>query len=70
MPTTHLDLILLLMQNNTDNKEKQSGMLEFYYDAFDVNTKHAIDIIMMSVCGYSLDTILKNPETIPNDDKK
>ena len=66
---THLEKILYLMQHTTESKEKQSDMLEFYYGKFDERTKKAVNIIMNSVCGYSLDTILNHPEKILNSDE-
>ncbi len=64
MSDTHLDLILSLMQNDTENIKKQSDLMEFYYASFDEKGKKSIDIIFTSLCGYSLDTIIHHPDDI------
>ncbi len=67
---THLDLILSLIQNDIENIKKQSEMVEFYYNSFDEKGKKAIDIIFISLCGYSLDTIISNPDDITHAELK
>lgn len=66
---TYLDLIFSLMENDTEDREKQSNLMEFYYSKMDEKTKKAVDTIMMSVCGYSIDTIINHPEDIVKEDK-
>jgi len=50
--------------HETENKQKQSDLMEYYYNNMDDKTKKAVDTIMISVCGYSLDTIIHHPENI------
>lgn len=57
------------MENDTEDKQKQSDLIEFYYDGMDDKGKKAIDTIMISVCGYSLDTIINHPEDIEIDNE-
>ena len=64
MPDNIIGTILTLMQNDTEDPQKQSDLIEFYYDGMDEKGKKAIDIIMTSACGYSLDTIINHPENI------
>lgn len=60
----HRELIFFLMEKDKKQDQKQSGLMEFYYDSFDEKTKDAIDIIMMNICGHSLGTIINHPEKI------
>ena len=64
MTETYLDLIFSLMENDSEDRQKQSDLLEYYYNEMDEQTKKAVDTIMISVCGYSLDTIINHPENI------
>ena len=60
----HRELIFFLMENDKEQNQKQSDLMEFYYNSFDEKTKDAIDIIMMSICGHSLEKIIRHPEKI------
>ncbi len=68
MSDNYLDLIISLIENDTEDTQKQSDLLEFYYNAMDEKTKKAVDTIMICVCGYSLDTIINHPENISEED--
>lgn len=60
----HIEAIFTLMQKDNEDSIKQSELLEYYYNAMDDKTKKAVDTIMISVCGYALDTIINHPENI------
>lgn len=64
-----IEHILYLMQKNTEDTEKQSEMLEFFYENAGEKGQKLIDLILTNLCGYSLDTILNSPEDISNGSK-
>jgi len=53
-----------LMSNDSEDPQKQSDQLEALYDISTYIQKKAIDNAMICICGYSLDTIINNPESI------
>ena len=59
-----IEHILYLMQKDTDDTEKQSDMLEFFYENAGEKGQKLIDTVMINLCGYSLDTIINSPEDI------
>jgi hypothetical protein len=63
-----IEHILELMQNDTEDTEKQSDMLEFFYENCDEKGQKLIDTIMINLCGYSLDKIINHPDLIPTGD--
>ncbi len=56
--------ILTLMQNDDEDPQKQSESLEALYEISTDTQKKAIDNAFICICGYSLDTIINNPESI------
>ena len=65
-----IEHILYLMQKDTDDTEKQSEMLEFFYEEAGEKGQKLIDTVMISLCGYSFDTIINHPDLIPTGDDK
>lgn len=63
-----IETIFTLMQNEYHDTQKQSDLVEFYYDRLDEKDKKTMDDIMISVCGYSLDTIINHPDNIQTSD--
>ena len=59
-----IEHILYLMQNDTEDSEKQSESLEALYEISTDTQKKAIDNAFICICGYTLDTIINNPENI------
>ena len=59
-----LEGIQTLMVNDTEDKQKQSEILESLYQIATSTQKKAIDNALICICGYSLDTIINNPENI------
>ncbi len=62
--------ILTLMQNDEENPEKQSEILEAFYEVSTDAQKKAIDNAFICICGYSLDTIINHPENISDGDEE
>lgn len=60
--------ILTLMQNDEENLEKQSEILESLYEVSTDTQKKAINNAFICICGYSLDTIINSPEDISDGD--
>ncbi len=56
--------IFTLMQKDNEDPMKQSDQLEALYEISTDTQKKAIDNAFICLCGYSLDTILNNPEEI------
>ena len=56
--------ILTLMSNDSEDPQKQSDQLEALYEISTDTQKKAIDNAFICICGYSLDTIINNPEDI------
>jgi hypothetical protein len=65
-----IEHILYLMQNDTEDSEKQSESLEALYEISTDTQKKAIDNAFICICGYSLDTILNSPEDISDGEPK
>ena len=63
-----IEHILYLMQNDTEDTEKQSDQLEALYEISTDTQKKAINNAFICICGYSLDTIINNPENISDGD--
>lgn len=53
-----------LISNDDEDPQKQSESLEALYEISTETQKKAIDNAFICVCGYSLDTIINNPESI------
>lgn len=53
-----------LMSNDSEDPIKQSEKLEALYEISTDIQKKAIDNALICICGYSLDTIINNPESI------
>jgi len=53
-----------LMSIDDEDPQKQSDNLEALYKISTSSQKKAIDNAFICVCGYSLDTIINNPESI------
>lgn len=53
-----------LMSSDSENREKQSEQLESLYEIATATQKKAIDNALICICGYSLNTIINNPENI------
>ena len=58
-----IEHIFSLMQND-DDAMRQSEQLEALYEISTDIQKKAIDNALICICGYSLDTIINNPESI------
>lgn len=59
-----IEAIFTLMSKDDEDPIRQSKTLEAFYNSFDEKTKASIDIIVTCICGYSLNTIINNPENI------
>jgi len=57
-----------LMANDGEDAEKQSEILESLYEIATDTQKKAIDNALICICGYSLDTMINNPESITVED--
>jgi len=64
MSENYLEIIFALMNNETENKEALSNNLKSFYDDANPFEKKVADNIVMSICGYSLDTIIYHAEKI------
>ena len=53
------------MQND-DNSLRQAEQLEALYEISTDTQKKAIDNAFICICGYSLDTLINNPQEIQN----
>jgi len=60
--------ISTLMENDEEDPQKQSDQLEALYEISTDTQKKAIDNALICICGYSLDTIINNPENISLED--
>lgn len=56
--------IFTLMQKDDEDPMKQSDQLEALYEICTDTQKKAIDNALICICGYSLDTLINNPENI------
>ena len=59
-----ISTIFTLMSKDSEDPFKQSEQLEALYEIATNTQKKAIDNAMICIYGYSLDTILNNPESI------
>ena len=57
------------MENDAEDKVKQSDQLEALYEVSTDAQKKIIDNVLICICGYSLDTIINNPESISIDEE-
>lgn len=64
MSDTIISQIFDCMMEDGENKEKQSEILQSYFDAATEAEKKVVNNIMICVCGYSLETIIYHPENI------
>lgn len=64
MSDTILATIFDLMVNETEDQEKMSNNLQSFYDDAIESEKKVANNIIISLCGYSLDTIIYHPENI------
>jgi hypothetical protein len=53
-----------LISNDNEDPQKQSDNLESLYQLATSTQKKAIDNAFICICGYTLDTIINNPENI------
>ena len=53
-----------LMSNDNEDPQKQSESLEALYEIATDTQKKAIDNAFICVCGYSLDTLINNADSI------
>jgi len=58
-----------LMSNDDEDPQKQSDQLEALYEISTDAQKKAIDNALICICGYSLDTIINNPESISTENQ-
>ena len=56
------------MENDSEDQTKQSEQLEALYEICTDAQKKTIDNVLICICGYSLDTIINNPESISLED--
>ena len=56
------------MENDGEDQNKQSDQLESLYNICTSSQKKAIDNAFICICGYSLDTIINNPQNISQED--
>jgi len=64
MSKNYLGIIFSLMQSDTENRDALSNNLKSFYDDANPFEKKVADNIVMSICGYSLDTIIYHAEKI------
>lgn len=63
-PDNIIEGIFTLMQKDNEDPQSQSEQLELMYDTANEMEKKAIDHVLICICGYSLDTLINNPEEI------
>lgn len=56
--------IFTLISKDSEDPMKQSEQLEALYEISTDTQKKAIDNALICICGYSLDTIINQPESI------
>lgn len=59
-----IETIFTLMGDDDKDSNKQSESLEALYEISTATQKKAIDNAFICICGYTLDTIINNPENI------
>ena len=57
-----IEAISLLIDEDGENQLNQSEIIKATYANAVDSEKKIIDEIMICICGYSLDTIINNPE--------
>lgn len=62
--------IFTLMSKDSEDPFKQSENLEIWYENAPKLEKKIIDRVLINICGYSLDTIINNPEKISMEDEE
>jgi len=60
--------IFTLMSKDNEDQTKQSDQLEALYEISTDTQKKAINNALICICGYSLDTIINNPQSIDLED--
>lgn len=70
MAENYIETIFALMQNESENKEALSNNLKSFYDDASPFEKKIVDNIIISICGFSLDTIIYHAEKIIWDKKQ
>ncbi len=61
---TIIEKVLLLMQNDDEDRERQSEILQQTYETASASEKKAIDNCFIALCGFALGTILENPAAV------
>lgn len=64
MSENYLETIFSLMQNETAETKILSHDLKSFYDDASPTERKIVDNIVISICGYSLDTIIYHSEKI------
>jgi len=64
MAGNYLEIIFTLMLNEKENTKKLSNNLKSFYDDASPSEKKIVDNIVISICGYSIDTIIYHAEKI------
>jgi len=62
--STAIELIHKLIKNKTKNLDIGNELLIHYYTNAKPDEQKIIDTIMVCICGYSLETIINQPENI------
>lgn len=64
MPANYLETIFALLQNDSNNTYILSKNLKSFYDDITPSEREIIDNIVISICGYSLDSIIIQADKI------
>lgn len=64
MPANYLETIFALLQNDSNNTYILSKNLKSFYDDITPDEREIVDNIVISVCGYSLDSIIIQADKI------
>lgn len=64
MPANYLETIFALLQNDSNNTYILSKNLKSFYDDITPAEREIIDNIVISICGYSLDSIIIQADKI------
>lgn len=64
MSPNYLETIFALMQNETEDTTVLSNNLKSFYDDATQAERKIVDNIVISICGYSLDTIIYHTDQI------
>ncbi len=65
-----ISTIFTLMSKDCEDPFKQSENLEIWYENAPKLERKIIDRVLINICGYSLDTIINNPEKISMEDEE